>query len=56
MNAIDGSSAYHGWKELVAKVKGLLTYERENIGRVQLNAADLDEVVKTFVEVKFETE
>jgi hypothetical protein len=40
--AIDGSTVYHGWGDLVATVRAILTYERGNARLLQINAAELD--------------
>lgn len=40
--AIDGSTVYHGWNDLVATVREMLVYERGKAGLLQINAAELD--------------
>jgi hypothetical protein len=40
--AIDGSTVYHGWSDLVATVRDILSYERGRASLVQLNVADPD--------------
>ena len=40
--AIDGSTVYHGWNDLVATVRAILVYERGKAGLLQVNAAELD--------------
>jgi hypothetical protein len=40
--AIDGSTVYHGWDDLVATVRAILVYERDSAGLLQVNAAELD--------------
>ncbi len=40
--AIDGSTVYHGWNDLVATVREILVYERGKAGLLQINAAELD--------------
>ena len=40
--AIDGSTVYHGWNDLVTTVRAILVYERGKAGLLQVNAAELD--------------
>ncbi len=40
--AIDGSTVYHGWNDLVATVREILVYERGKADLLQINAAELD--------------
>jgi hypothetical protein len=40
--AIDGSTVYHGWTDLVATVRAIVVYERGKAGLLQINAAELD--------------
>jgi len=40
--AIDGSTVYHGWNDLVGTVRAILLYERGKAGLLQVNAAELD--------------
>jgi hypothetical protein len=40
--AIDGSTVYHGWSDLVATVRAILDYERGDAPSVQINVAELD--------------
>src|SRR3954469_17023232 len=40
--AIDGSTVYHGWDDLVATVRDILVYERGKAGIMQINGAELD--------------
>ena len=40
--AIDGSTVYHGWDDLVATVRAILNYERDKAALIQVNAAELD--------------
>ena len=40
--AIDGSTAYHGWQDLVTTVREIVDYERGRAPAVQINAAELD--------------
>lgn len=42
LTAIDGSTTYHGWSDLVATVREILAFERGAAPRVQLNVADPD--------------
>jgi hypothetical protein len=41
--AIDGSTTYHGWKDLTATLGAILDFERGGAPNVQLNVADPDE-------------
>ena len=40
--AIDGSTVYHSWRDLVATVQAILTYERGHAPLIQINVADPD--------------
>lgn len=40
--AVDGSTVYHGWGDLVSTVRAILTYERAGATLIQINAAELD--------------
>ena len=40
--AVDGSTVYHGWPDLVATVRAILDFERGNAPAVQINVAELD--------------
>jgi len=40
--AIDGSTAYHGWDDLVATLRQIIDFERGNAATVQLNVAEID--------------
>jgi hypothetical protein len=40
--AIDGSTVYRGWDDLVATVRDMLVYERGTTSLLQVNAAELD--------------
>ena len=42
LSAIDGSTIYHGWSDLVATVRKIVDFERGRAGTVQLNVAELD--------------
>ena len=41
-SAIDGSTTYHGWADLVSTLRAILDYERGTTRSVQLNVADLN--------------
>ena len=40
--AIDGSTVYHGWNDLVATVRKIMDFERGRAAQVQLNVAETD--------------
>jgi len=40
--AVDGSTVYHGWSDLVATLRDIIAYERDRAPLIQLNVADLD--------------
>ena len=40
--AIDGSTVYRGWGDLVATLRKIMDFERGNAGTVQLNVAETD--------------
>lgn len=42
LTAVDGSTAYHGWSDLVATLREIIKYERAQAPLVQLNVAELD--------------
>jgi len=42
LTAIDGSTTYQGWSDLVATVREIIKYERTHASLIQLNVADLD--------------
>jgi hypothetical protein len=42
LSAIDGSSSYRGWADLVATVRALLDFERGSSGSVRINVAEPD--------------
>jgi hypothetical protein len=42
LSAVDGSTVYRGWSDLVATVHEIINYERGHAPLVQLNVADLD--------------
>lgn len=43
LSAVDGSTSYHGWGDLVATVRDIIAYERGPAPMVQINVADTDE-------------
>ncbi len=42
LSAIDGSTVYHGWSDLIATLRAVLDYERGGAALVQVNIAELD--------------
>ncbi|MFO1108321.1 MAG: hypothetical protein U1E61_03960 [Bradyrhizobium sp.] len=40
--AVDGSTVYHGWSDLVGTLRAIIDYERGQTRLVQLNVAELD--------------
>ena len=42
LRAIDGSTTYHGWSDLVATLRAIVTYERGRAGMIQVNVAEID--------------
>jgi hypothetical protein len=40
--AVDGSTVYQGWNDLVATVRAIVTYERGDAALLQINAAELN--------------
>jgi hypothetical protein len=42
LTAIDGSTVYHGWDDLVKTLRAILVHERDSAGLLQINAAELD--------------
>jgi hypothetical protein len=42
LTAVDGSTTYHGWRDLVATISDIVEYERANAPLIQLNVADPD--------------
>jgi hypothetical protein len=42
LTAIDGSTAYHGWDDLVATVRAIIKFERAQAPLIQLNVAEPD--------------
>jgi hypothetical protein len=41
--AVDGSTVYRNWDDLVATVRGIIAFERGNASSIQLNVAETDE-------------
>jgi hypothetical protein len=42
LSAVDGSTVYRGWKDLVSTLRAILEFERERAPAVQLNVAELN--------------
>jgi hypothetical protein len=42
LTAVDRSASYHGWADLVATVRAIMTFERDGAQLVQVNVADPD--------------
>lgn len=42
LRAVDGSTTYHGWTDLVATLRAIITYERGSAALVQINVAETD--------------
>ncbi len=42
LTAIDDSTAYHGWRDLVATMRAIMTFERGGAALMQINVADPD--------------
>ncbi len=42
ITAIDGSTSYQGWNDLVATVRAIVHFERAQAGLIQINVAELD--------------
>jgi hypothetical protein len=42
LTAVDGSTSYHGWSDLVATMREIIKYERAKAPLIQLNVAELD--------------
>jgi hypothetical protein len=40
--AVDGSTVYHGWKDLVGTLRKIIDFERGRAAQVQLNVAETD--------------
>ncbi len=45
MTAIDDSAVYHGWGDLVATVRAIMTFERGSARLMQINVADPDSAI-----------
>ena len=45
LRAIDGSTVYRGWIDLVTTLRAILDYERGHAPSIQLNVAELDPVI-----------
>jgi hypothetical protein len=43
LSAVDGSTVYHGWSDLVTTVHDIIRYERGRAPLIQLNVADPDQ-------------
>ena len=43
--AVDGTTAYYGWSDLVKTLRAIIDYERRPAGLVQLNIAELDPLI-----------
>ena len=42
LSAIDGSTAYHGWDDLISTLRKIIDFERGRASAVQLNVAETD--------------
>ena len=42
LRAVDGSTTYHGWNDLVATLRAIIAYERGRAPLVQVNVAETD--------------
>ena len=42
LRAVDGSTTYHGWNDLIATLRALIAYERRSAGLAQINVAETD--------------
>ena len=40
--AVDGTTAYHGWNDLMTTLRKIIDFERGHAAAVQLNVAELD--------------
>jgi hypothetical protein len=40
LHAVDGSATYHGWDDLVATLRAIISYERGNAALIQVNVAE----------------
>lgn len=43
--AIDGSTAYHGWSDLVSTVRRIIDFERRSASTIQINVAEVDKQI-----------
>jgi hypothetical protein len=42
LSAVDGSTVYHGWSDLVTTMQAIVNYERDDAPLVQINVAETD--------------
>ncbi|HET7911759.1 MAG TPA: hypothetical protein VFL49_06995 [Pseudolabrys sp.] len=42
LHAVDGSTTYHGWNDLVATLRAIVAYERGKAAVIQVNVAETD--------------
>jgi hypothetical protein len=42
LKAVDGSTTYHGWRDLVATLSAIVAYERGRAAMIQVNVAETD--------------
>ena len=42
LQAVDGSTTYHGWDDLVATLRAIIVYERGRAALIQVNVAETD--------------
>ena len=45
LTAIDGTTAYHGWKDLVATLRSIIDFERGSAPSLQLNVPEADPII-----------
>ncbi len=45
LTAVDGSTEYHGWRDLVGTLRAILDFERSRAPSVQLNVPDIDTTI-----------
>ena len=45
LSAIDGTTSYNGWRDMVATLRAIIDFERGRAPSVQLNVAELDPVI-----------
>lgn len=48
ISAIDGSTTYHGWNDLVATLQAIVAFERGQATLAQVNVAELDSRINPF--------